>query len=70
MIEVNPTDEMIRKAGGVMLMDSARNFYESVGEVTPGIRDRLTIIVDSTDSEALAEWRRRTNALRQVMADA
>jgi hypothetical protein len=75
MISSAPTDNDIREASHVMLMDSPRSFYEEVNyrhifrdnygfPATPPTR--LTIAVDSTDLACLDAWRQRIKTLRQT----
>jgi len=79
MILANPSDGNIRNADGVMLMDSARGFYETVGVQTHISRshsgepdkpvDHLTIIVDSADAKTLEEWSHRINHIRGELSE-
>jgi hypothetical protein len=73
MVVAHPTDEVIRGASRVILLDSERNYYESVGEMRID-RDNcgtvlrpvhhLTIIVNSSDLAELERWRARIAHLR------
>jgi hypothetical protein len=73
MLASAPTDESIRKASRVILLDTTRNYYESIGE-TRVDRDNcgtvlrpvhhLTILVDSSDLVSLNRWRERITRLR------
>lgn len=74
MINANPTDDDIINADDVMLMDSRRKFYQSIGarsvisrspsgEPTKPV-NHLTIAVDAADVATLEEWRKRINRLR------
>lgn len=71
----NPTDDDIRIADGVILMDQARAWREAVGPMKPGrisldgkpTRDAgnlLFIPVDSEDEAAVQHWRERVEQLR------
>lgn len=64
MSQLNPTDDTIRETASVMLVDSPRRYYEYVGLFSPGGREPLTILVDSTDAKALEDWRTRITTLR------
>jgi hypothetical protein len=73
MLFSTATDESIRDASRVILLDSERDYYEPVGE-TRVDRDsigtvlrpvhHLTILVDSRDLAALNGWRERITRLR------
>lgn len=64
-----PTDDDIRNADGVVLVDADRGWQEAVGAFThkkgSSSSSFLRIPVDSSDKIAVELWRVRINQLRQ-----
>ena len=75
MIRDNPTDEEIRRADGVILLDRVTRWREACGQIRvppPNIAGEslpdsgymLVIPVDSTDEAKLQKWRDGITRLR------